>query len=102
MFHFVLFWYNQLNFLKLSFRKIMMFSLQNNILMQYLFWGLRLDLSFGGLIYQYALNFIHNKGHIFMNFDGMILTFYTWICVVRCVHQDKCLKTLHYKFGHKT
>ena len=32
----------------------------------------------------------------YMNFDVMILTFYTWICVVHCVHQDKCLKTLHY------
>ena len=42
---------------------------------------------------------IINKGHIFMNFDGMILTFYIWICVVHCVHRDKCLKTLHYKFG---
>ena len=37
-----------------------------------------------------------------MNFDGMILTFYTWICVVHCVDQDECLKTLHSKFGHKT
>ena len=54
------------------------------------------------LIYLYVSNFIHNKGHIFMNFDGMILTFYTWTCVVHCVHQDKCLTTLHYKFGHKT
>ena len=78
MFHFFLFWYNQLNFLKLSLRKIMMFSLQKNIFMQYLFLGLRLDFSFGGLIYQYASNFIPNKGHIFMNFDGMILKFYTW------------------------
>ena len=50
--------------------------------------GLRIDFSFGGLIYQYASNFIHNKGHIFMNFDGMILTFYKWICVVHCVHQE--------------
>ena len=32
----------------------------------------------------------------YMNFDGTILSFYTWICVVHCVHQDKCLKTLHY------
>ena len=39
---------------------------------------------------MYASNFIQNKVHIFivicmkfyMNFDGMILTFYTWICVV--------------------
>ena len=31
---------------------------------------------------------IINKGHIFMNFVGMILTFYIWICVVHlyCVH----------------
>ena len=40
---------------------------------------------------------IINKGHIFMNFDGMILTFYIWICVVHCVHQDKCLKTLQWR-----
>ena len=47
---------------------------------------------------------IQNKVHIvivicmkfYMNFDGMILTFYKWTCVVHCVHQDKCLKTLHY------
>ena len=32
LFHFVLFWYNQLNFLKLSLRKIMIFSLQKDIL----------------------------------------------------------------------
>ena len=51
---------------------------------------------------MYASNFIHKKGHFFMNFDGMILTFYTWICVVHRVHQGKCLKTLHYKFGYKT
>ena len=63
---------------------------------------LGLDFSFGGWIY--ASNFIQNKVHIviviymkfYMNFDGMILTFYTWICVVHCVHKDKCLKTLHY------
>ena len=24
-----------------------------------------------------------------MNFDGMILTFYIWICVVHCVHQAR-------------
>ena len=43
---------------------------------------------------MYASNFIQNKVHIvivicmkfYMNFDDMILTFYTWICVVRCVH----------------
>ena len=101
MFHFVLLWYNQLNFLKLSLRKINDVLTSKEYIVQYLFLGLRLDFSFGGLIY--ASNFIHKKVHIFMNFDGMILlTFYMWICVVHCAHQDKCLKTLHYKFGYKT
>ena len=66
-----------------------------------------LDFSFGGWIY--ASNFIQNKVHIvvviclkfYMNFDGMIPTFYTWICVVHCVHQDKCLKTLYLLLEHK-
>ena len=73
----------------------MMFSLQKNILCSIV---LGLDFSFGGWIY--ASNFIQNKVHIvilicmkfYMNFDGMILTFYTWICVVLCVHQDKLLE----------
>ena len=37
LFHYVLFLYNQLNFLKFSLIKIMMHSLQKNIV-QYLFW----------------------------------------------------------------
>ena len=60
VFHFVLFWYNQLN-------PHAQFKKNNDVLiskecifMQYLVWGLRLDISFGGLIYRYASNFIHN------------------------------------------
>ena len=62
--------------------------------------GFKIRLLIWWINLRYASNFIHNKGHIFMNFDGMILTFYTWICVVHCVHQGKCLKTLHFKFGY--
>ena len=60
-----------------------MFSLQNNVFMQYLFFFLllflfcflfclRLRLFIWWIDLRYASNFIHNKGHIFMNFDGMI------------------------------
>ena len=34
---------------------------------------------------------IINKGHIFMNFDGMILTFYIWICVLQVWTQNMIL-----------
>ena len=53
-------------------------------------------------------NFSQNKAHIFivicmnfyMNFDGMILTFYTWhgsVWYIVGIYQDKCLETIHYR-----
>ena len=60
MFHFGLFWYNQLN-PQAQFKKINdVLTSKECIFMQYLVLSLRLDFSFGGLIYRYASNFIHN------------------------------------------
>ena len=64
MFHFVLFWYNQLNpqaqFTEINKKNNDVLTSKECIFMQYLVLGLRLDFSFGGLIYRYASNFIHN------------------------------------------
>ena len=60
MFHFVLFWYNQLNYQAQFKKNNDVLTSKECIFMQYLVLGLKLDFSFGGLIYRYVSNFIHN------------------------------------------